>query len=201
MSQYRGAHHARTEDIGTCRAGQARRQGADDAGRRIRPRGDRTHPRGQAWRAVDQAGGRNRAVESPPRRRQAAAAQEGNGVRKDAAGRRAQSSARSSGRAALQHRNLRSRNRRAPRPASGRPPSVRPPRRRPYARRDPPNGVPLQRRERAPARASGPVSELSRGRLSTGKSVVPAEAGTQWLSAHDTGFPPPIASGAGSPRE
>src|SRR5206468_8028717 len=49
-------------------------EGSVDAGRRVRPRGDGTHPRGQAWRSLDETGNRDWVVEGPPRRRELAAA-------------------------------------------------------------------------------------------------------------------------------
>ena len=60
-------------------ARQARWQGTHDASRRVRARGNRTHPGRQARRAFDQAGDCHRALESAPRRRQTSTAA---GVRK-----------------------------------------------------------------------------------------------------------------------
>src|SRR5439155_16146813 len=54
--------------------GQGRRKSAQHAGRGVRPRRNRAHPRGKAWSAIDQAGHRHRTVEGASVGRQASAA-------------------------------------------------------------------------------------------------------------------------------
>jgi len=56
-------------------------KGAFHAGRRVRARRDRTHPRRQARRAVDQTGDRDRALEGARGGSQAASTQEGDDIR------------------------------------------------------------------------------------------------------------------------
>src|SRR5438309_8224022 len=58
-----GGVYARERDTGTSQTGQGGRKSSEHAGRRIRPRRDRAHPRGKAWSAIDQAGHRHRTVE------------------------------------------------------------------------------------------------------------------------------------------
>jgi len=72
--------HARTKDRGACAKGQTAGQSADDAGRRVRARGDGAHPRGEAWCPIDETGDRNRPLEGPALRRQAEATAQGSGI-------------------------------------------------------------------------------------------------------------------------
>src|SRR4051794_30227814 len=67
--------HAGTEDTRAGAPGRARGEGAVDAGRRIRSRGDGAHSRGEAWRALHQTGDRDRLVEGETCGRQAACAE------------------------------------------------------------------------------------------------------------------------------
>ena len=68
--------------------GEARREIAQHAGRRVRARGNRAHPRGQARCAIDQAGDRDRSVKGAASGRQAEAAEEGPDIRAHAQERR-----------------------------------------------------------------------------------------------------------------
>src|SRR5688572_4426972 len=76
--------HARERDKAPRRQGQTRGQVAEHPGRRVRSRGNRAHPRRQAWRALGQAGHCDRLVEGTPGWRRRAAAEEGQGQQGDA---------------------------------------------------------------------------------------------------------------------
>src|SRR5438128_2767795 len=68
-----GGDDAGEEDDRASPDGEAAGQGADDASRGVRPRGDRARTGGQAWRALDQAGDRHRPVQGAAGRREAEA--------------------------------------------------------------------------------------------------------------------------------
>src|SRR5215831_8714157 len=73
-SWLREALHARAGDDKTRAARQATGEGPDDASWRVRPRGNASHPRRKARGEFDEAGDRNRALESAESRRQAGTA-------------------------------------------------------------------------------------------------------------------------------
>ena len=68
-----GGDHARARHSATSQAEAAQRAKRVDRGRRVRPRGDGPHPRGQARRALDQAGDCHRPLQGPQSRRAAQA--------------------------------------------------------------------------------------------------------------------------------
>src|SRR5512138_1863981 len=80
--------HAGERNRGTRPAGPPPGQGAEHAGRRIRSRRNRTRPRGQAWRPFDEAGHRDRTLESAPRGSEASAAQTRKGEHPEGRGER-----------------------------------------------------------------------------------------------------------------
>ena len=77
---------ARPKDSRTRQARQTRRQITEHAGRRVRPRGNGSHPRRQARRTLDGAGDRDWPFESTARRCEAASAEEGHDIGEDAQG-------------------------------------------------------------------------------------------------------------------
>src|SRR5205085_6931666 len=75
-----GGADARERNDQTRAGGQARWKGAVHTGRRVRAGGDASRTRGQARRALEQAGDRDRAVQGAALRRQAGPTQEGSGL-------------------------------------------------------------------------------------------------------------------------
>ncbi len=63
------------------RAGETRWPGSVNTSRRVRPRGDGSHSRGQARRTIDETGDRDRAVEGAQSGRRSARAEEGDDIR------------------------------------------------------------------------------------------------------------------------
>lgn len=72
--------NAREEDTRTCAQGKARRQSADDAGRRVRPRGNRARTAWQTRGAINETGHRDRSFQGAPRRSHTQAAEKGTDI-------------------------------------------------------------------------------------------------------------------------
>src|SRR5436189_6036598 len=73
--------HAREGNVAPGPSRQARGEGPVEPGWRVRARGDAPHPRGQAWRPLDEAGDRDRPVEGTPCRRRPEGTRQGQDVR------------------------------------------------------------------------------------------------------------------------